>query len=148
MRLAFLALIVVTVGSLVACRGGVNTDDAEAAVRLRLEQDSRGEYQAVWQTLHPAHQSIVSRDKFVECGRELRLQREQVAETIEIISAREERKTFPEIGEVDVISVEVELRHGEDARRPSFDVIEVDGSWRWVMSDAALRAFAADTCPV
>jgi hypothetical protein len=146
MRYLLLMFIVLS-GVLVACRGDVDTGDAEEAVRLRLEQDSRGEYAEVWQTLHPTHQAIVSQDKFVECGRETRLQQQRSVETIAILGARQQTKDLPEIGHVEVVTVEVELRNGEDSRRPTYDVVDVDSSWRWVMSDAALRAFAADTCP-
>lgn len=147
MRFVLLALLVLTAGLLPACRGDQDTRDAEDAVRLRLEQDSRGEYAEVWQTLHPAHQAIVTQEKFIECGRELALVRDTTIDSIEILNARQQTRDVPEIGEVEVVTVEAELRTGENSRRPMFDVIEVDDTWRWVMSEAALRAFGAGTCP-
>jgi hypothetical protein len=147
MRLVLFIMIVVVAGSLSACRGDVDTRGAEEAVRARIEQLSRGDYAAAWETLHPAHQAIVSQEKFVECGRELQLRRDPTVDTIAILESRQTSKEIAGIGEVEVVNVQVEQRTGEEARRPTYDVIEVDGTWRWVLSDAALNAFQAGNCP-
>ncbi|HUG14189.1 MAG TPA: hypothetical protein VMM78_04150 [Thermomicrobiales bacterium] len=147
MRVAILVLFVFMACLLASCGGEVDTSDAEASVRLRLEQLSRGEYGKAWDTLHPAHQEIVSRQKFIECGRELALQRDPSVDSIIIIDARQQTKEIVWIGEVEVIEVEVDWRTGENLRRSIDDVIEVDSAWRWVIGEPALRAFQSGVCP-
>lgn len=146
MRALSLLLIVLMIGIIAAC-GEEDTGDAEDAVRVRLEQLSRAEYQAAWATMHPAHQAIASEQKFVECGRELQLRSDPAVDSISILDAKSRTINVAEIGETKVVTVDVEMRTGENSRRPSFDVIEVDGTWRWILSDAALRAFREGTCP-
>lgn len=146
MRLRSLILGLLMVGLLAGC-GEEDTGDAEDAVRVRLEQLSRGEYGAAWQTLHPTHQTIVSEDAFVSCGRELQLQRDPAVDSISILDATRTNVDVPHIGETDVVTVDVEMRTGEESRRPSFDVIEVDSTWRWVLNEATLRAFSEGRCP-
>jgi hypothetical protein len=147
MRLVHLALILVVVlGLLVGCR-----DDKSPAAEMvveRVELSSRGEHARVWETLHPAHQAIVSQEQFIECGQQSDEVRSPAIEGVEVVSEEASTKTLPEIGEVEVTTVVVDIEQHGETRNTQFDVVQVDGGYRWVLGETALTMFGSGICPV
>jgi hypothetical protein len=137
--LATVIAIVVT-----ACGGG---DSAADAVKARIEQTSDGEHAAVWESLHPAHQAIVSQQQFVDCGVQSDSVRSPVVDAIDVLGEDETTAMIPEIGEVEVTVVEVDLRRGEEHAVRRYTVLKEDGEWTWVLSEEALNAYRNGDCP-
>lgn len=134
-----LGLVVLT-----GCMGGQSAGDA---AKERIEQLSRSEYDKAWETLHPAQQAIVSQDKFVECGLASEQAQSPVVDDIRVDDERTERRTVPEVGDVEVHVVDLVIRKGDLAVSQEYELVEVDGDWRWVLNQSALDAFRAGECP-
>lgn len=141
-----LLLFVIPMLLLAACiREGES--GAAKSVRERLERSSRGEHALVWESLHPAHQAIVSQEKYVECGEASDQARSPAIENLRITDEENRTVTVAEIGEVNATVVRAEWRGGGEIRTQTFNAINLDGSWRWVLNESLLNQFRNGQCP-
>jgi hypothetical protein len=137
-------LVAMAVLVLTACMSSQSAGDA---VKERMEQLSRSEYDKAWETLHPRHQAIVSREKFVECGLASEQIESPVVDRVTIESETTEERTIPELGTVEVRVVEAVLVKGDLALTQFSEMVREDGDWRWVLSESVLEDFRAGECP-
>jgi hypothetical protein len=144
MVLARSMLLVLAVVGLAGCMGGQSAGDA---VKERMEQLSRSEYDKAWETLHPRHQAIVPQDKFVECGLASEQVESPVVDRVTIERETTEERTIPELGTIEVRVVEAVLVKGDLALTQFSEMIKEDGEWRWVLSEDVLEDFRAGECP-
>ena len=56
-------------------------------------------------------------------------------------------KDLPWVGKVDATEVKIRMLQGEDTREGFYDVVKVDGTWRWTLTTRSLSAFEAGNCP-
>jgi hypothetical protein len=132
---------------LAGCGGDVDparTPAGMAQVRF-LEALYNGRLQEAYETLHPAHQRIVPRSKFIECTRQSGL---GGLDSIEILDVFDSPVTLPDGGKVAAKAVRVRLTStdGDTTNFVSHEV-KVGERWRWVLNDAALEAYRAGKCP-
>jgi hypothetical protein len=130
--------------ALVGCLFG---GDAGDAAKERFVATSKGEYAKAWESLHDDQQAIVSKEKFVECGEEGEAGRAPEIEDVKVLDENVEEKEIAEVGVVESHVIELEWRQGEDVRRGFFDMIDVDGDWKWVLGEDAIEAFRTGECP-
>lgn len=141
--LAFAALAALSVG--VACGGGNGNGGetaSEAIVRhLRLLSD--GDAGALWDELHPAQQAIVPRDLYIRCAEQ------QSIELSNIRALRERPEPSLSIDgtnlTVPATAVTVEFTFAGTKQTETFHEVDVDGRWRWVLSDP--EPYVRGECP-
>jgi len=143
MWLVVMALVTVV---LVACGGDGEDDEgeapADAVVRL-LEYVSDGQWGREWDELHPAHQAIVSRDAWVSCNSDLSVELEGVT-VEEVFDEPVSAVDIPQ-GPAKAVTVSYRVNGREDT--DTFQVLDVDGAWRWVLQDDVLAAYREGRCP-
>jgi hypothetical protein len=142
-------LVIVLLATLAAgCALDENEQDHEAGAAMKavLEREYVGDYGTVWDSLHPRHQRLVTREEYEECRRGI-----DVAGTIEsvlVLDVRDEPLTVYGLRpRTPSKEVEVRVTTDETEYRASYHVVRVGDGWRWVLSDRAARGFARTDCP-
>lgn len=128
-------VVVVFVALLAACGGSDDTDSgAEQAVVETIEQRLAGQWAPLYQTLHPAHQELVSREDFLACADDVL--GHMPAARIRAVDSHEERTTIPATDvETDSMAVTIEISAGDETATTTAHTVEVDGEWRWILSE-------------
>jgi hypothetical protein len=147
-RVLRLVVAVLAAAVLVAGCGGevdpARTPAGSAQVHF-LEDVYNGRLDRAYGSLHPAFQRIVPRARFVECTRRARL---GGLDSIEILEVYDDPVEIPGSGKVRAKAVRVRLTSssGDTTTFVSHEV-KVGPRWRWVLNDAATRAYRAARCP-
>ncbi len=154
MRVAI--LLVVALGLAVAACGGaaggsersgdeLPSDPGEAMLQIH-EYVRNGQWAREWEHLHAAHQEIAARDEFVSCGGAVPAFSSRVIEVFD-----ETITGGAGIGKVETKAITVELSTGvgdaERSQRSTAHLVEVDGAWRWMLTNDELDAYEAGECP-
>jgi hypothetical protein len=132
-------------------------DESEAEPEQRpgafMEQVYRsllvGRHGGAWDLLHPAHQAVVTRARYVECAAEWppspELQRFQVLEVYT------DPLDVPLIPETTSTAVRYLVTVGAGSESDTFTAtghaVAVDGRWRWVLAVPDVGAFERGECP-
>jgi hypothetical protein len=142
-------LTVVLLAALVAgCALDENEEDhaAGAAMKEVLEREYVGDYGTVWDSLHPRHQRLVTREEYEECRRGIDV--EGTVESVLILDVRDEPLTVYGLrARTPSKEVDVRVTTDESEYTASYHVVRVGERWRWVLSDRAARGFARTDCP-
>jgi hypothetical protein len=120
---------------------------AAGAAEVRLLEDLYdGRLDRAYATLHPAYQRIVPRARFVRCARTVEL---GDLGSIDVLKVYEDPVVIPGSGEVDADAVQVRLTSSSGETTEPFvrHEVKVGDQWRWVLNDAAARAYRAGRCP-
>jgi hypothetical protein len=130
------------------CGGDVDparTPAGMAQVRF-LEDLYNGRLQQAYDTLHPAFQGVVPREKFVQCTRQSGL---GGLDSIEILDVFDDPATLPDGGTVGAKAVRVRLTSTSGETQEPFvsHMVKVGDAWRWVLNEKALRAYRSGKCP-
>ncbi len=103
-------------------------------------------YARAWEDLHPVHQQIAPRSRFVRCSA-------QVAptgdlESIEVLDVFDDNAVIPGIqdGEAKAVTVRVNSLEGDSDTFVNHQV-KVGEKWRWVLNADAVRAYQQGECP-
>ena len=103
-------------------------------------------YDLAWEDLHPRHQQIAPRSRFVRCSA-------QVAptgnlESIEVLDVFDDEAVIPGIeqGETKAVRVRVNSLEGDSDTFVNHEV-KVGEKWRWVLNARAYRAYQQKRCP-
>ena len=143
---AALALLI-AVGAavyLLVLRDDDSAGDVDKA-RYELLSDSR--YAEAWALLHPSHQAVVSEEAFVRCGVESETRNSPLVDAVEVLKETEGHDDdMYGIGPVDYTLVEIRLLRGSDYIYTNDQMIKVNGTWRWTMSQPVIDAFQVG-CP-
>jgi hypothetical protein len=143
-----LVVAVLAAAVLVAGCGGevdpARTPAGSAQVRF-LEDLYNGRVDRAYASLHPSFQRIVPRARFIDCTRRARLGE---LDSIEILDVYDDPVEIPGSGKVRAKAVRVRLTSssGDTTTFVSHEV-KVGPRWRWVLNDAAVRAYRAGRCP-
>lgn len=144
-RMVIRVLLVAVVAMTLAGCGG--DDGAAETVKDLVMESSSSNYAEAWERLHPAQQPVVPKDLFVRCGVESEAKRDPKVDNVEILESEKVTKDIPWVGEVEATEVKFRMTQGDTSREAFYDMVEVDGDWRWTLSDRSLAAFEAGTCP-
>src|SRR5262245_43632418 len=141
-----LATLLVAVSA--GCTLSENEQDRTAGVAVKevIEQEYVGDYGTVWDSLHPRHQRLVTRQEYEDCRRTI-----DVSGTIEsvlILDVRDQPLTVYGLPpRTPSKAVRVRVTPDEGAYTATYHVVRVGDRWRWVLSDKAARGFARGPCP-
>ena len=140
--------------ALAGCGGGsgdATPDGDPGAFMARLVRDvAAGRYERAWQTLHPAHQLVATRERYLSCEH-LTPFPGRIA-SVKVVSVADERYTVPgESESVDstVVTLRVTLR---PASRPgnrfdsTFHAVPVEGHWTWSLPATRFAAYKSGDC--
>jgi hypothetical protein len=132
---------------LAGCGGDVAPGRTPAGLAqvVFLDDVYNGRLDSAYKTLHPAYQRFVSRARFVTCTRKAAL---GGLDSIEILDVYNSPVDIPGSGRVPAKAVRVRLT-SSDGEATTFvnHEVKVGPRWRWVLNDAAARAYRAGRCP-
>lgn len=134
-----LALVIFMAG----CGGG---ESASQMVEALVKSLSESDYEAAYDSLHPAHQAIISEAEFVRCGQQQELSGTAQVDEIDITREYKQTRSVRELGDVEVTTVSVNLTQGDQVFPRTWDVVKDNGEWRWVMDGDALDAYWSGRC--
>jgi hypothetical protein len=112
-------------------------------LKRHLEYELTGQYGRSWDELHPAHQRVVSRDRYVERRSKL-LDRDGVPggfESFEVLDVHDEPIECPGIPET--VSKAVKVGFSLQGRRgtQTLHAIQIGSRWCWFLRADALREY-------
>jgi hypothetical protein len=105
-----------------------------------------GDFSDSWEELHPAHQKLISQIQFVYCGeREPALEEDT---TVRILSVKPVMKELPRVPQRRAQAVRIEIRDKEGVVDSyTAHAVRVGADWRWVLSNAFVKAVEGGKCP-
>ncbi|MDQ3548927.1 MAG: DUF4878 domain-containing protein [Chloroflexota bacterium] len=121
-------------------------ESASDAVEELVEALSASDYAAAYDMLHPAHQAVVSEEVFVDCGQQQDMNGPARVDAIEITGELERTRDVPELGEIEVTVVAVNLTQGDEVFPRTWDVVKDDGEWRWMLGADTLVNYREGRC--
>ena len=120
-------------------------------LKRHLEYELSGQFGRSWDDLHPAHQEVVTRERYEQCRAEL-FERspaptelvafdvlEVADEAIAVAGLSEHKQSSAAVTAHIAIGVNGNSRSNID----TLHALRVDGRWAWVFSPGAYRAYAA-----
>jgi hypothetical protein len=144
-RIALLALLAAAVAG---CTLSENEQDRTAGVAVKevIEQEYVGDYGTAWDSLHPRHERLVTREEYEDCRRTIDVR--GTIESVLILDIRDQPLTVYGLRpRTPSKAVKVRVTTDEGAYTATYHVVRVGDSWRWVLSDRAARGFARGPCP-
>jgi hypothetical protein len=122
-------------------------------LRRHLEHELAHDFGRSWDELHPAHQGIVSRERYAECRARL-FQRAGVSGTFasfEVLDVYDEPVGSPEIPQTTSTAVRVRftIRAGRSTEtvEDTLHAIWIGDGWAWYLRAAAKQAYEEGRCP-
>jgi hypothetical protein len=120
-----------------------------------VNQNVLGQYGRSWDSLHPFHQAVVSRSRYVDC--QSRGDEDTAGYTVdktEVLDQYDEPVRIPGQPK-DVPSKAVTLRLSVGSpllKKPvkytrTVHAVAVNGEWRWILPPEDYRAYKAHRCP-
>jgi hypothetical protein len=135
-------MLAVVLALLAGCGVGASNSPGDGA-RKQLEFAATGNWQRVYQQLHPAQQTVVTQDAFIDCNKNNTM-------TLGKVSIAEERRVtvdVPELGEVKLYEVTLDaVVDGQSVERVMHE-IRKGSEWRWDLDRAALDIYREGECP-
>jgi hypothetical protein len=127
--------------------------DAGEFMKELTERSLRGQYGRVWETLHPSHQAVVSRDRFDGCERGDG-GGEGTTINVDVVETYEEPVAVPGTDERPN-STAVTLRFAYDnpltgkrvEEHQTLHAILVNGDWKWILAPKTFQAYVKGECP-
>jgi hypothetical protein len=111
-----------------------------------LENFYGGRYARAWDDLHPAHQRIAPRTRFVRCAALVAPAGD--LESIEVLEVFDDDAEIAGIPDADARAVRLRVT-SFDGDSDTFvnHAIQVGERWRWVLDEDAVTAFRRNRCP-
>jgi hypothetical protein len=108
-----------------------------------------GQHGRAWDLLHPAHQQIVSRARYIECGAVW--PRSPELQKFEVLDVYRDPIDVPHIPETTSRAVRYRVTVGAGNESDSFTAtghaVAVDGRWHWFLAAPDVRLFERGGCP-
>jgi hypothetical protein len=142
--LVAVALVALATG----CALTEDSDDHEAgtAVKTLLEREYVGDYGGAWDTLHPRHQRLVTREEYVDCRSGIDVQ--GTIDSILVLDVQDRPLSVYGLRPgTPAKRVRVRVITDETDYTAPYHVVLVRDSWRWVLTDSAARGFERTDCP-
>lgn len=118
-------------------------------VKHLLSQIDKKQFGPEWDSLHPAQQAVVSRERYITCSSDARL---PAIDSVDIGDTYAEAVEIPGTGtkaDTTAVSLTMHLSHGlaKQNSNETFHVTKVDGQWRWMLGAESVDAYKAGRCP-
>lgn len=145
-RLTAIAAAVVLV-----CAGCGGEEDLSAggpgAAQVQLlENLYGGRYERAWAALHPAHQRIAPRARFVRCARQVAPRGD--LEAIEVLDVFDDDAAIAGIPEAETRAVRLRVTSFEgDSDTFVNHAVRVGERWLWVLNAESVEAYRRNRCP-
>jgi hypothetical protein len=111
-----------------------------------LENLYGGRYARAWADLHPAHQRLAPRARFVRCAG--RAVPRGDLESIEVLEVFDDDAEIAGIPEADARAVRLRVTSFEgDSDTFVNHAIRIAERWRWVLNEDAVAAYRRNRCP-
>jgi hypothetical protein len=127
--------------------------DAGAWMKELTERSLRGQYGRNWESLHPVHQAVVTRDRYDRCER-ADDEGGAVKITTEVVEIYEEPLKINGIpGITDTTAVTLRFSYnnpltGKPAEEHrTVHTVNVDGEWKWILRPQDYNAYKKGSCP-
>lgn len=108
-----------------------------------------GQHGRAWDLLHPAHQRIVSRSRYIECG--AAWPPSPALQKFEILEVFRDPIDVPLIPETTSRAVRYRVTVGAGSTVDTFTAlghaVAVDGRWRWYFAARDVSSFEKGDCP-
>ena len=157
-------LVKIGLGGLVfAARWGQNGNGRQADeapfeepgefLQRHLEYELSGEFARSWDDLHPAHQQVVTRERYAQCRAELfeRSGPSMALQSYEVVDVTDDAVPIAGVPEPSSKAVTAEITIGFNGNsRVSLDTMHevmVDGRWTWVFPEGVYKAYASGSSP-
>jgi hypothetical protein len=110
-----------------------------------MESLYTGLFRHAYASLYPAHQRIVSRERFFQCGKAAPL---GTLQSLEVLDVYDDAIRIPGVRErkAKAVRVRVTLASGQTDTFVNHEV-KIGTRWYWVLNSAAVRAYQAGRCP-
>jgi hypothetical protein len=140
-----------------ACAGSEDAPDsptdAGAFLEEVLTQRTNGQHARVWETLHPDHQDVASKERYVDCGDSEDPTPAELTD-FEVVEVYEESIVVPG-GTSEILTTAVTFRAtfesslADDpiAVTDTAHAVDVGGEWRWLLSDDGHQSYVDEECP-
>jgi hypothetical protein len=148
MTLARILLALALAALAAGCALSEDSEDHEAgsAVKRVLEQEYFGDYGGAWDSLHPHHQRLVTRQEYDTCRRGIDVQ--GTIDSVVVLDVQDRPLTvYGLTPRTPAKQVEVRVVTDETDYTSTYHVVSVEDRWRWVLSDGAARGFERAPCP-
>ena len=128
-------------------------EDPGDFLRRHLEYELSGEFARSWDELHPAHQEVVTRERYAECRAELfeRSGPSTELRSFEVLDVADDSEPIAGIAETGSKAVTAEITIGVNGdSRTALDTlhaVHVDGRWAWVFPAGVYQAYASGSRP-
>ena len=120
--------------------------DAGSAVKSLLEAEYFGNYAEAWDSLHPRHQRFVTQQEYEECRRGIDVQ--GTLDSVVVLDVQDAPLTVHGLPpRTPAKAVEVRVVTDASEYTADYHVVNLDGNWRWVLTDRAARGFERTDCP-
>jgi hypothetical protein len=122
-------------------------------LRRHLEYELSGEFARSWDDLHPAHQMVVTRERYAECRAELFERSGPTTElrSFEVLEVADDAGPIAGIDEPGAKAVTAEITIGVNGNSRSvldtLHAVDVDGRWTWVFPERVYDAYASGSRP-
>lgn len=137
-------LLLLIIPILAACGGGgSDSSDVEDFSVDLVETLMRGQWGRAWDSLHPAHQEVVSRDTYISCRQGDNVGSFDVA----VDDVFDETLNIAGVGEVDTTAVTLELSNDDAETFLTMHAAQVDDEWAWFLSADDFASYEAGECP-
>ena len=114
-----------------------------------LAEHFRGQYRLAYDSLHPSHQALVTRDNYAYCvGRVLTTIKLGPVKTVDVVDAPLHRNGIPQTTAKQV-TLKITALQGKmrDSWEQSFRAVHVGGRWAWILPDSDVDDYRAGRCP-
>jgi hypothetical protein len=143
--LAIAALVAALAAGCGSSGGGGSGGSSQSAadfIRQVTTQFSRGQAGPLWDTLLPADQAVVSRSRYMAC---------QSNSGFDLMKIKV-LQTYPDTVDVGGKStpstaVSVRVTADDGTTTATMHAVNLNGSWRWILSPADHAAYAKGKCP-
>jgi hypothetical protein len=117
-----------------------------AAQVALLENLYGGRYDRAWLTLHPAHQRIAPKARFVRCAQ--RVAPRGDLESIEVLDVFDDDAPIAGIADAEERAVRLRVTSFEgDSDTFVNHAVRAGDRWLWVLNDEAVEAYRRGRCP-
>jgi hypothetical protein len=158
--LAAVSVAAVTAGAVVVLVGGEGGESEAARAAPATGRPAElieqvygrligGQYGRAWDLLHPAHQAIVSRARYIACAADW--PPSPALETFEVLEVYDDPIDIPlvpqRLSKAVTYRVTVSAGDHRDSFTSTGHAVDVAGKWRWVLAAGDIASFRAGRCP-
>ena len=127
--------------------------DADDFMKELVQQSVRGQYGRAWETLHPAHQAVVSRERYDTCESENDESLGATKINVAVVDTYEEPVRIEGEGLTDSTAVTLRFTYnnpltGKPAEEhATVHAVAIDGEWKWILTPKDYAAYNGGRCP-